>query len=141
MIEALLPRGKLTPEEFPETGGGSCGAGVSNRGRTSPACDHVQGNLIVARLTADPRARRNCEVEFKSTLLSPLEARPYLDFDDGGGKSAYALFVNCLLSAVAPWLCLRKRRPCSVSAARHLPRCRSVSAAMRQGQACSSCDR
>jgi hypothetical protein len=98
MVEALMPRGKQTSEEFrkqiEEVGAQVVPIAVE----TSPACDHVQGNLIVARLTGGLLVPVDIAKKFKSTLPQSIwKLAPLWISADGGGKAAYALFINCLL--------------------------------------------
>jgi hypothetical protein len=67
---------------------------------TSPACDHVQGNLIVARLTAGclvPVDAAKKRLKYKLPPQSVWKLAPVWLSVDGGDLAAYALLVNCLL--------------------------------------------
>lgn len=98
MVKALLPRGKQTPEEFRKSVKEVAERVVPIAVETSPACDHVQGNLIVARLTGGCLVPVDTAKRFKSTLpQSVWRIAPLWISADGGRKAAYALFINCLL--------------------------------------------
>jgi hypothetical protein len=110
MIEALLPRGKLAPEEFRKQAEEVAAQVSPIAVETSPACDHVQGNLIVARLMGGCLVPvETAKSKFKSTLpQSVWKLAPIWISIDGGVKSAYALFVNCLLVSSCALVVLKK---------------------------------
>lgn len=98
MIENLLPRGKQTSEEFRKQVMEVVDQVVPIAVETSPACDHVQGNLMVARLTGGCLVPVETTKRFKNTLpQSVWRVAPLWISTDGGSKAAYALFINCLL--------------------------------------------
>ncbi|MGO9131613.1 MAG: hypothetical protein ACLQIS_18010 [Bryobacteraceae bacterium] len=99
MIEGLVPRGQKTAEEFRIQVQELAAQVLPIAVETSPACDHVQGNLIVARLTGGCLVPVDVAKKmFKSKLPESIwDIAPLWIPGQGGDKSAYVLFVNCLL--------------------------------------------
>lgn len=97
MIGPLLSRGKQTEDEFKKHLATIAGDVISVAIEASPACDHVQGKLIVARLIGGCLVK----VENRNKLKTPppqsvWELKP-LWINVNGEMAAYALIVNCLL--------------------------------------------
>jgi hypothetical protein len=97
MIGPLLSRGKQTEDEFKKHVATIAGEVIPVAIEASPACDHVQGKLIVSRLIGGYLVK----VENRNKLKTPppqsvWELKP-LWIQVNGEAAAYALIVNCLL--------------------------------------------
>jgi hypothetical protein len=80
---------------------------------TSPACDHVQGNLIIPRLTAGyliPMDLLQARLKKGGLPQSIWRLGPLWLSVDGRAAAAYGLLVNCLLVSSCSALVLKKKK-------------------------------
>jgi hypothetical protein len=80
---------------------------------TSPACDHVQGNLIIPRLTAGylvPMDVLHARLKKGSLPQSIWRLSPLWLSIDGGAAAPYGLLVNCLLVSSCSTLLLKRKQ-------------------------------
>lgn len=111
MVSPLVPRGKITPEEFAKRVAEVASSIIPIAVEISPACDHVQGNLIVARLIGGYLAPVDMQPSIKNTLPQSIwKVAPLWLSPPGASASTYMLLVNSLLIASCALDTLRKEK-------------------------------
>ncbi|HXM44098.1 MAG TPA: hypothetical protein VN924_22875 [Bryobacteraceae bacterium] len=114
MVRPLVPKRKdWSEKEYKAQVADFASKVIAIAVETSPACDHVQGNLIIPRLTAGylvPMDTLQSRVKKGSLPQSIWRLDPLWLTIDGAIASAYGLLVNCLLVSSCSALTLRKKK-------------------------------
>jgi hypothetical protein len=112
MLRPLVAQGKRNEEDFNVELEDIADSVLPIALETSPSCDHVQGNRLVARLTGGFLVPEETFSKLKSSLPGSVwRLGPLWVAAEKGKRDVYYLYVNCLLVSSCPLKVLNSATP------------------------------